>query len=215
MGFFCFTPSAGLEGFPGAVTAQIVYTLRTGGVFDIDLYAQTNARTPLMLSHHDYWDLVPLPFRQSLRTDETLTDSAFLFCWFRTGRTTRASRTGFCICPTLTRCRPSLCNLFESARAALPDLSPLPTGSSFRQGRDNGHDPHPHRRTHQRHRNSIRLPPSPPDWLRLERDSWLPRSRQTRLRYVLGQLPLFLLFACFGCSERVFAQVGDQARVEE
>lgn len=52
-----FYDPTGLEGFPGAVTSQIVYSLRAGGRFDIDLYAQTTERTPLLLSHHDYFDL--------------------------------------------------------------------------------------------------------------------------------------------------------------
>jgi aldose 1-epimerase len=52
-----FYDPAGLEGFPGAVTSQVVYTLRAGGVLDIDLYAQTSKRTPLLLSHHDYFNL--------------------------------------------------------------------------------------------------------------------------------------------------------------
>lgn len=48
---------AGDEGFPGNVTALVTYTVENGGVFKTSIRASATEKTPIMLTHHIYWNL--------------------------------------------------------------------------------------------------------------------------------------------------------------
>ena len=55
---FTLHDKAGEQGFPGAVVADVEYTLKSKGRYDIQMNAHvTGAKTPLMLSSHVYWAL--------------------------------------------------------------------------------------------------------------------------------------------------------------
>lgn len=55
--FSLFDP-AGNQGFPGAVTSYVTHSLLAGGVWSIQIDATVaEAKTPLMLSSHVYWNL--------------------------------------------------------------------------------------------------------------------------------------------------------------
>ena len=48
---------AGDEGYPGALTTKVIYTLTPAGELDIDMTATTDAPTIVNLVHHSYWNL--------------------------------------------------------------------------------------------------------------------------------------------------------------
>ena len=48
---------AGDEGYPGALTTKVSYTLTPAGELDIDMTATTDAPTIVNLVHHSYWNL--------------------------------------------------------------------------------------------------------------------------------------------------------------
>lgn len=48
---------AGDEGYPGALTTRVIYTLTPAGELDIDMTATTDAPTIVNLVHHSYWNL--------------------------------------------------------------------------------------------------------------------------------------------------------------
>ncbi len=45
------------EGYPGTVTASVVYTLTDANELKIDIQATTDKTTPLNIVHHSYWNL--------------------------------------------------------------------------------------------------------------------------------------------------------------
>ena len=51
-----FSPD-GEEGYPGDVTATVVYTLTQDDVLRIDMTARTDRATPINMVHHSYWNL--------------------------------------------------------------------------------------------------------------------------------------------------------------
>lgn len=47
----------GDQGYPGRLAVQVTYTLDEGDVLRVDFEARTDARTPVNLTHHAYWNL--------------------------------------------------------------------------------------------------------------------------------------------------------------
>jgi len=54
---FSIESPAGAEGYPGNVTAQVTYALTKDDELRIDYEATTDAATPLVLTHHSYFNL--------------------------------------------------------------------------------------------------------------------------------------------------------------
>jgi len=54
---FTLRDPAGFMGFPGQVIVTIVYSVRDGGLWDIEMRARAHQETPIMLSQHTYWNL--------------------------------------------------------------------------------------------------------------------------------------------------------------
>ena len=51
------TSPDGEEGYPGSLTATVVYTLTKENEFKVEMTATTDAPTPVNLAHHTYWNL--------------------------------------------------------------------------------------------------------------------------------------------------------------
>jgi len=51
------TSPAGEEGYPGTVKAVVAYTLTNDDELIVDMSATTDAKTPVNLAHHSYWNL--------------------------------------------------------------------------------------------------------------------------------------------------------------
>jgi aldose 1-epimerase len=54
---FSYVSKDGEEGFPGTVTASVVYTLTNNNEFDVDMEATTDKVTIVNMAHHSYWNL--------------------------------------------------------------------------------------------------------------------------------------------------------------
>jgi aldose 1-epimerase len=52
-----YVSQAGEEGYPGAVSAKVVYTLTDQDELRVELEATTDAITPVSMAHHSYWNL--------------------------------------------------------------------------------------------------------------------------------------------------------------
>jgi len=47
----------GMQGFPGAVSSKVTYTLEPNSLWNIRIHSQATEKTPIMLSGHHYWNL--------------------------------------------------------------------------------------------------------------------------------------------------------------
>ncbi|KZT19276.1 galactose mutarotase-like protein [Neolentinus lepideus HHB14362 ss-1] len=54
---FTLLDPAGMQGFPGDVYTEVVYTLEPNSTWTITMHATADKRTPIMLSGHHYWNL--------------------------------------------------------------------------------------------------------------------------------------------------------------
>ncbi len=54
---FRYQSPAGEEGYPGTVSAMVTYTLTENNELIVDMSASTDAKTPVNLAHHTYWNL--------------------------------------------------------------------------------------------------------------------------------------------------------------
>ena len=54
---FTYVSKDGEEGFPGTVTAKVVYTLTSKNEFKVDMEATTDKTTIVNMAHHTYWML--------------------------------------------------------------------------------------------------------------------------------------------------------------
>jgi aldose 1-epimerase len=54
---FSYVSKDGEEGFPGTVTATVVYTLTNNNEFHVDMEATTDKVTIVNMAHHSYWNL--------------------------------------------------------------------------------------------------------------------------------------------------------------
>lgn len=52
-----YTSQDGEEGYPGTLSVQVIYSLYKGNQFRIHYQAQTDASTPINLTHHGYFNL--------------------------------------------------------------------------------------------------------------------------------------------------------------
>ncbi|KAJ6470576.1 galactose mutarotase-like protein [Mycena vitilis] len=48
---------SGDEGFPGTVFVSATYTVLSGGILRMSVHATASEKTPIMVTHHDYWNL--------------------------------------------------------------------------------------------------------------------------------------------------------------
>ncbi|KAI5477180.1 hypothetical protein MNV49_006624 [Pseudohyphozyma bogoriensis] len=62
----------GTEGFPGTVDTEVTYTVASGGVWTIEMSSQASEPTPIMLSHHSYWNLDGYKKKDTTILDHTL-----------------------------------------------------------------------------------------------------------------------------------------------
>ncbi|KAK7044822.1 galactose mutarotase-like protein [Favolaschia claudopus] len=51
------TDAASENGFPGTVIVTATYSVRNGGVLDMLVHATASEKTPIMVTHHDYFNL--------------------------------------------------------------------------------------------------------------------------------------------------------------
>jgi aldose 1-epimerase len=54
---FTYVSKDGEEGYPGTVTAHVVYTLTKRNELKIEMEASTDQKTPINMVHHSYWNL--------------------------------------------------------------------------------------------------------------------------------------------------------------
>ena len=52
-----YASKAGEEGYPGTVSAKVVYTLTEQDELKVEFEATTDATTPVSMAHHTYWNL--------------------------------------------------------------------------------------------------------------------------------------------------------------
>jgi len=54
---FKYTSPSGEEGYPGTLNATVTYTLTADDELKVDMSANADAKTPVNLAHHSYWNL--------------------------------------------------------------------------------------------------------------------------------------------------------------
>jgi aldose 1-epimerase len=73
--FECTSPD-GEEGYPGRVSASVLYTLTHDGTVSIEMRARTDRTTIVNMAHHTYWNLAG-PSAQTVLDHELVLDAEF------------------------------------------------------------------------------------------------------------------------------------------